>query len=91
MKNHQKNPAEKSAHPAIKKEIPAGKRAFWDIGATIGLLGGVWFFLSAIFMTISEFLFSEHPRGSWMFLAVLPLWVFGALCYDKVEDAEKQL
>jgi hypothetical protein len=71
-----------------KKEISALKRAVWNIGANIGLLGGIWFFISAVFMTISDFLYSENPRGSWLFLAVLPLWVIGAYCYDKFEDAD---
>lgn len=72
-----------------KKEISHRNLIFWDIGATVGLLGGTWFFAAAVFMTISEFLFSEQPEGSWMFLAVLPLWVIGALCYDKTVDADK--
>lgn len=66
-----------------RKDISKRKPAFWNLGAALGLIGGLWFFTAAVFMTVSEFLFSDNPKGSWLFLAVLPLWLFGAYCFDK--------
>ena len=60
----------------------------WISGAAIGFLGGTGSFMAAILLTIYDFLLSDKPRGSWLFLAVLPLWFLGAHSLDKAEEAE---
>jgi uncharacterized membrane protein len=69
-----------------KKEIIGGNWTIWDVGANLGLLGGTWIFAVAVFLTVLAYFYSENPHGSWLFLAVLPLWVLGAYCFDKIED-----
>lgn len=91
MIKYPENTAEEASYRAAlnKKENACGNRWLWDMGASVGLIGGVCFFIGAVFMTVSEFFLSEKPRGSWMFLAVLPLWVIGAYCLDKTVDSDK--
>ncbi len=60
----------------------------WEIGASIGLIGGTCVFTGALLLTVSAYFYSENPHGSWLFLAVLPLWVLGAYCFDKIEDGK---
>lgn len=59
-------------------------------GAAIGLFGGTSVFIATILLTIFDFLAREKPHGSWLFLAVLPLWIFGAHCLDKAEEVENK-
>jgi hypothetical protein len=61
----------------------------WHIGTGVGLLGGLFMLAFATFLTVFQFLFSENPRGSWLYAIVLPLWVLGAHCFDKIEDIDK--
>jgi hypothetical protein len=73
-----------------KKEVTGGNWTIWDIGAGLGLLIGTCIFAAAVFLTVLSYFYSEHPHGSWLFLAVLPLWVLGAYCFDKIEDRKSQ-
>ena len=61
----------------------------WHVGAGIGLLGGTFVLACAAFLTIFQYFYSETPHGSWLFAVVLPLWIIGAHCFDKVEESEK--
>jgi len=61
----------------------------WHIGAGVGLLGGLLTLGFASFLTVIQFLYSENSHGSWLYMIVLPLWVLGAHCFDKVEDIDK--
>lgn len=72
-----------------KKETALRNWTLLHLAAGIGLLGGTFLLFAAVFLTIFEYFYSENPHGNWLFLAVLPLWVMGAVCLDKVEDAEK--
>lgn len=56
-----------------------------SLGATIGLFSGTLLFATALFSTIYNFLFTGKLQGSWLLLAVLPLWIFGACCFDYSE------
>jgi hypothetical protein len=69
-----------------KKEITAKNWTIWHIGAGIGLLGGTLLLACAVFLTIFQFLYSEKPKGGWLFFVILPLWVLGAHCCDKIEE-----
>jgi hypothetical protein len=60
----------------------------WLTGAVIGFLGGTGSLMASIILTACDFLSSDKPRGSWLFLAVLPLWFLGAHSLDKAEEAE---
>ena len=71
-----------------KKEIIGGNWTIWDIGVALGLVGGTGIFAVAVFLTVLTYFYSENPHGSWLFLAVLPLWVLGAYCFDKIEDGK---
>ncbi len=73
-----------------KKEIIGGNWTIWDIGVALGLVGGTGIFAVAVFLTVLTYFYSENPHGSWLFLAVLPLWVLGAYCFDKIEDRKSQ-
>lgn len=59
------------------------------IGAGLGLLGGTLLLAGACFLTVIELVYSEKTHGVWLFLPVLPLWLFGAHCFDQIETAEK--
>lgn len=71
------------------KELTDKFWTIWNIGAGVGLLGGLGLLAGAVFLTIFQYFYSETPHGSWLFLAVLPLWVLGAYCFDKIEAQEK--
>lgn len=88
MTNHLVNSADSIlSKPFIKKKRAVqGYWTIWHIGAGIGLLGGTFLLACAAFLTIFQFFYSEAPHGSWLFAVVLPLWVFGAHCFDKVEE-----
>lgn len=60
----------------------------WITGAAVGLFGGTCSLIAGLFLTFYDFLQAGKPRGSWLFLAVLPLWVFGAHSLDKADDTE---
>src|SRR5687767_8715268 len=78
--------------PKILISRPKTKAAnwtVWHIGAGIGLLGGLLILFGASFLVIFEYFFNEKPNGNWLFFVVLPLWIFGAHCFDKIEDLEK--
>ena len=68
---------------SIQKSIA---RRLLMLGSTVGLFGGTFVLMSAILSTIYDFLLSDQPQGSWLFLVVLPLWVFGAWCFDRSEN-----
>jgi hypothetical protein len=91
MRNHLLNIPEQRVSKAFvtKNESTRSNRPLWNLGVGIGLLGGTTLLFGAIFLTIFEYFYSEKPHGSWLFLAVLPLWIIGAVCLDKIEDAEK--
>lgn len=91
MKNHILNAAGQSHPRAIitKKENAPKNLLLCQLGSGIGLLGGTGFLVGAVFLTIFEYFYGENLHGNWFYLAVLPLWVLGAHCLDKIEDAEK--
>ncbi len=91
MINHFANTADKALPKAFinKKEIPDNYWTIWHIGAGVGLLGGMFILACAVFLTIFQFLYSENPHGSWLYGVVLPLWILGAHCFDKIEDIDK--
>jgi hypothetical protein len=71
------------------KETSNTRRTLLRFAAGIGLHGGTCILFGAIFLTVFEYFYSEKLHGNWVFLAVLPLWIIGALCLDKLEFAEK--
>ena len=91
MINHFVNSAGATlSKPFIKKKESAGNNwTIWHIGAGIGLLGGTFLLFSAIFLAIFQFLYGEKPHGNWLFAVVLPLWIFGAHCFDKIEEIDR--
>lgn len=72
-----------------QQEYKAANWTVWHIGAGIGLLGGLLILFGACFLIIFEYFYNEKPHGNWLFPVVLPLWIFGAHCFDKIEEAEK--
>jgi hypothetical protein len=62
----------------------------WHIGAGIGLLGGLLILFGTAFVIIFEYFAGEKPVGEWLFLMVIPMWISGAHCFDKLEDLEKE-
>jgi len=91
MTNHFTNSVDNTLPKAFigKKEIPDSYWTIWHIGAGIGLLGGIFILACAVFLSIFQFLYSEKPHGSWLYAVVLPLWILGAHCFDKIEDIDK--
>jgi hypothetical protein len=91
MRSHLLNIAEQQISKAFvtKNESTLKNRMLWNFGAIVGLLGGTCLLFGAAFMTVFEYFYSETPHGNWLFLTVLPLWILGAACLDKIEDAEK--
>ncbi len=88
MTTHFANPAEEFA-PNIftgKQENTAKNWTIRHIGAGIGLLGGTFILAFAVFLTVFQFVYGEKPHGGWLFALVLPLWFFGAHCFDKIEE-----
>jgi len=73
-----------------KREIVVKNWTIWHIGAGIGLLGGLLILFGTAFLIIFEYFAGEKPVGEWLFLAVIPMWIFGAHCFDKLEDLEKE-
>ena len=91
MTNHFANPASNALPRTFvtRKEISRNYWTIWHVGAGIGLLGGTLILFCAAFLTIFQFLYSEMPHGSWLFAVVLPLWIIGAHCFDKIEELDK--
>ncbi len=91
MTNRFANPTEKFVLNVFtgKKEITAKNWTIRHIGAGIGLLGGTLFLAFAMFLTVFQFLYGEKPHGGWLFALVLPLWFFGAHCFDKIEEVDR--
>ncbi len=89
MTNHFVNSADKNLAFNKKKEFVSNYWTVWHIGAGIGLLGGTILLACATFLTAFQFVYGEIPHGSWLFALVLPLWAFGAHCFDKNDDLEK--
>ncbi len=73
-----------------KSETVARNWTIWHVGAGIGLLGGLLVLFGTAFLIIFEYLTGEKSLGNWLFAAVLPLWIFGAHCFDKLEELEKE-
>jgi hypothetical protein len=72
-----------------KKELPDSSWTIWHIGAGVGLLGGTIILLLASFLSIFQYFYGEAQHGIWLYVIVLPLWIIGAHCLDKVEEIEK--
>lgn len=91
MTNHFANPAETNLSKSIngKIEFPADNWTIRHIGAGVGLLGGTFILFGAVFLMVFQFLNGEQQHGHWLFALVLPLWIIGAHCFDKVEELEK--
>jgi hypothetical protein len=89
------NPLVNSANSVLpkpiinKKEFPAQALTIWHIGLGVGLLGGLAVLFGASFLIAFQYLAGEHQTGVWLYLAVLPLWIIGAHCFDKVEEIER--
>ena len=91
MTSHFVNSTEKIL-PSVftkKKENITKNWTIWHIGAGMGLLGGTILLGCAVFLTVFQFLYSEKPHGNWLFFVVLPLWILGAHCFDKIEEIDK--
>lgn len=71
------------------KEAARSPWTIWHIGAGIGLLGGTFVLFCACFLTVFQYFYGELPHGVWLYVIVLPLWIIGAHCFDKVEEIEK--
>jgi len=89
MTNHPVN-LKKESLPKVTNKKQDILFRLWMTGAAIGLMGGTFISIAAVFLTICDFFLSYKFRGSWLLLTVLPLWVFGAHCLDKAEDAENK-
>jgi hypothetical protein len=72
-----------------QKLLTADFWTIWHIGAGLGLLGGTFILACGAFLTIFQYFYHENPHGSWLFAIVLPLWIFGAHCFDKLDELEK--
>lgn len=86
MTNHFVNPAETIIN---QKEFGAENWTIRHLGAGLGLLGGTCLLAGACFLAVIEHVYGEKTHGVWLFLLVLPLWILGAHCFDRIEDAEK--
>jgi hypothetical protein len=91
MTNHFTNSVESTLPKTFinQKESSGSNWTIWHIGAGVGLLGGTFILVCALFLTVFQYLYSETPHGSWLFAVVLPLWILGAHCFDKVEEIDK--
>ena len=91
MINHFANPAENTLPQTFinRKESAAENWTIRHIGAGLGLLGGTLLLAGACFLTVIEYVYGEKTHGVWLFLPTLPLWILGAHCFDKIEDAMK--
>jgi hypothetical protein len=91
MTNHFANSADNTLPKAFinEKEIPDNCWTIWHIGAGVGLLGGMFILVCAVFLSIFQFLYSENLHDSWLYAVVLPLWILGAHCFDKIEEIDK--
>lgn len=91
MTNYLVNTAENNLSKTFsdKKRIPEGSWTIWHIGAGVGLLGGLLLLFGGCFLIIFQYFSGDKPVGVWLFLAVLPLWILGAHCFDKVEEIER--
>jgi hypothetical protein len=92
MTNHFVNMTETNLSKAVsrKKDSIGSSWTIWDIGIGIGLLGGTLLLFGGCFLIIFQYFSGEKPLGVWLFLAVLPLWVIGAHCFDKIEETKKK-
>ncbi len=91
MTTHFANPAKEFAPNVFtrKKENTAKNWTIRHIGAGIGLLGGTLLLAFAVFLTVFQFIYGEKSHGGWLFALVLPLWFFGAHCFDKIEETDR--
>ena len=91
MTNHFANPAANTFPETLsgKKESRAENWTIRHVGAGVGLLGGTCLLAGACFLTVMQHVYGEKTHGVWLFLMVLPLWIFGAHCFDQIERAEK--
>jgi hypothetical protein len=89
MTNHFTKTAEASASKPFSGDISGGVRTLWRLGAGVGLLGGTFVLAAAVFLMIFQFLGGEVPHGSWLFAVVLPLWILGAHCFDKLDETDQ--
>lgn len=72
-----------------QKESFRNPWTIWHVGAGIGLLGGLMLLFGGCFLIVFEYFTGEKQLGIWLFPAILPLWIIGAHCFDKVEETEK--
>ena len=91
MTNQLVNTAETNLSKSVsrQKESTDSNWTIWHVGAGIGLLGGTLLLFCGCFLIIFQYFSGEKPIGVWLFLAVLPLWIIGAHCFDKVDEMEK--
>lgn len=72
-----------------KKKSSGSNKTIWHVGAGIGLLGGTLLLFGGGFLVIFQYFSGEKPLGIWLFLIVLPLWILGAHCFDRIEEIDK--
>jgi hypothetical protein len=89
MTNYLSNSTKTIFPISISGKTAAGRWTIWHVGAGVGLLGGFLILFGAWFLIVSEYFLNEKSRGVWLFLAVLPLWIIGAHCFDKIEETDK--
>ena len=81
---------EKTLPNAFHGKIVVRNWTIRHIGAGIGLLGGLLILFGANFLIIFEYFEGAKQRGTWLLAVVLPLWILGAHCFDKIEDSDKK-
>lgn len=92
MANHFANSAENNLSKTFinKNESSGGGNwTIWHIGAGLGLLGGLFVLVCAVFLTVFQYFYGEAQHGVWLYAIVLPLWITGAHCLDKAEEIDK--
>ena len=91
MTNNFTNPANNALPKTFinRKEVAEGRWTIWHVGAGIGLLGGTFILGCAVFLSVFQYFYGEAQHGIWLYAIVLPLWIIGAHCFDKVEEIEK--
>lgn len=90
VKKMTNQPAKTKRNPLLKVTNKKQEILYrlWMIGAAVGFLSGTGSLAAGLVLTVCDFLSSDKPRGSWLFMAVLPLWFLGAHSMDKAEEAE---
>ena len=86
------NSASKDFPNPILKLKKSAKRSWtaWHAGAFIGFFFGFWVFAGTCFYIFLAYSAGGKPYKSWLLLIALALLVFGAICFDKIDDAKEE-